>query len=736
MGAFDPLFPPGPYVVTTVVYVALSIHVWIERARIANQVKRWSRSCPTFAELVRSILQISKPWKLARSRSEKQTAEADQQQAAFERSRVAACRSVLNTLCPFVGLSVFVWTSLTLGLETQDNNAPRAIILVGYLLTLFSSSGVLEITSFNLDVLFVCLHALSFVSIFFIPSSAMVILMAPVRCIIRALFAFTFARTKMTVLCNIPISLANIYRISKAASTFRTPEEKDPNYAAMGMTGEVLFFVGLILLASMVEKLFKEKVEVAMDVVNMELSLHSKSQLLSVLCDAHVTLGHDFRILGRCTELSHMLMTGFSSHSKGLEGTVFTSFMTEIDQQRFLDLVAVGARPDSGLENDDGKSSETSQSTQGSRTASSRLKWSLAPAKSIQVHIRDAAGVRFPIELFHIFLPNMHNPSAPPSHLIGIREEPGGHEISTSFQQLGSISGVPPPGRAAAFGTSAGTTPRPAEPPTRVLSDLHPKKASGSRASKASSGSGSSRGSSRTVRPDPADLPSIQRVEFQFDGMADGFPLLQARIFFDSRAATESSTCAIMNDWLMESMRPRFGEWVQHTINQGMAGRGDTFTPTQSAVELLWPGRADMALCADEVQFRVEVLAETEDLQVEQKTSQASRYTESTAQAEEADKEGQTEDDESVCIWATMRGFQQYKKHKNNTNNTNKNNSNDDSTNNNIKRTSRTPQSQGQAPTLAAIQEHDRRMFRAATFHAGNNNSNNNSNNSNNNKPG
>ncbi|CAE8627797.1 unnamed protein product [Polarella glacialis] len=267
--------------------------------------------------------------------------------------------------------------------------------------------------------------------------------------------------------------------------------------------------------------------------------------------------------------------------------------------------------------------------------------------------------------------------------------------MSTSFQQLGSISEVPPPPhRAAAVGTSAGATLRPAEPPTRVLSDLHPKKSLGSRASQVSSSSGSSQGSSRTVRLDPANLPPIQRIEFQFDGMADGFPLQQATIFFDSRAATQSSACASMNDWLKESMRPRFREWVEHTINQGMAGRGDSFTPTQSAVELLWPGRADMLLCADEVQFRVEVQNETEDLQVEQKTSQASRCTGSTAQAEEADREGEP-DDESVSILATMRGFHEYQKREK-------------------LRSSRTAQSPGQAPTLAAIQEHDRRMFRAA----------------------
>ncbi|CAE8636494.1 unnamed protein product, partial [Polarella glacialis] len=349
-----------------------------------------------------------------------------------------------------------------------------------------------------------------------------------------------------------------------------------------------------------------------------------------------------------------MLMTGFGSHSKGLEGTVFTTLMSEIDQQRFLDLVAVRAIPDSDLENDDAKNSETSQSTQSSRAFSSRrLKWSSAPAKSIQVHIRDAAGV----------------------------EEPGGHEISTSFQQLGSFSEVPPPGRAAAAGTSQQQL---QVPPTRVLSDLRPNEATNGRDSKTSSGSGSSRGGSSTARLGQDDLPWIQRIEFQFDGMADSFPLLKASIFFDGHAATESSACrTMMKGWLMDSMLPRFRGWVQHTINNGMAGRGVTFNPTPSTVELLWPGREDMVLRADEVQFRVEVLDETEGLQVEQKTSQASRCTETTAHAEDADQEG--EPDESVSVWVTMRGFHQCQSHEK-------------------KRSSRTAQSPGQARALAAIQ--------------------------------
>ncbi|CAE8590337.1 unnamed protein product [Polarella glacialis] len=512
------------------------------------------------------------------------------------------------------------------------------MMLVAYLLMLLFSSGVLEFTSFNLDVLFVCCHALSFVSLFFILDFALVILTAPMRCSVRAFVGVTFVRTKLTVLCNLPISFANIYILREASSIFKTAAGAD--YHFLAIICEVLSFVAIICSVSMVERLFKEKVEVAMDVVDMELSLHSKRKLLSVLCDAHVTLGHDFRILGRCTELSHMLMTGFGSHSKGLEGTVFTTLMTEIDQQRFLDLVAVTAMPESDLENDDGKNSETSQ-------------WSSAPAKSIQVHIRDAAGVRFPIELFHSFVPNMHNPSAPPSHLIGIREEPGGHEMSTSFQQLGSSSEVSPTGRAA----PAGTSQQQQVPPTRVLSDLRPNEATDSRDSKTSSGSGSSRGGSSTARLVQADLPWIQRVEFQFDGMADSFPLLKASIFFDAHAATESSACrTMMEGWLLDSMLPRFRRWVQATINNGMAGRGFMFNPTPSTVELLWPGREDTVLRADEVQFRVEV-DETEGLQVEQKTSQASRCTETTARAEEAEQEGEPQ--ESVSVWATMRGFHQ-----------------------------------------------------------------------------
>jgi hypothetical protein len=188
--------------------------------------------------------------------------------------------------------------------------------------------------------------------------------------------------------------------------------------------------------------------------------------------------------------------------------------------------------------------------------------------------------------------------------------------------------------------------------------------------------------------------PSIHHIEFQFDGMADGFPLQHAKIYFDSPATTESSTSPMMKDWLLESMWPRFRVWVQNAINEGMAGRGDTFNPTESAVALLWPGQADTVLCADEVQFRVEVLEETEDLQAKkQKTSQASPYTESTEQEEEAD--GEEEEVKSVAIWATMRGFHQHR-------------------NPEKKRSSRTAQTKHQAPTLAAIQEHDRRMFRAS----------------------
>ncbi|CAE8584976.1 unnamed protein product [Polarella glacialis] len=620
-------------------------------ARIANTVERWGRSYPNLAELFRSILQIPKQLKLARSRSEKQVAEEAVRQAAFERSRVAACSTIITTVCPLFGILLFLRASLVLWRGVAVESLP--VVLVSYLLFLLASSGVVELTSFVLDVLAVCFYAMIFVSAFLLPSPATVLLLSPVRCLARAMIGLTFSNTKLTVICSIPISVANIYKLIEASSVFRIAGGQDSDYVILAIASEVVSFLMIIFVVCMVEKLFKEKVDVALDAVHMEHSLHSKRKLLSVLCDAHVELGHDFRILGRCTELSQMLMTGFGPNSNGLGGTVFTTLLAEIDQRRFVDFVAVSAMPGRSESDDNDKSSETSRSSQSSRAASSHVH-SSAPAKSLHVSIRDAAGVRFPIELFHVLVHNMRNPSAPPSHLIGIREEPGGHEISTSFQQLGS------------------------------------------RTSQASSDSGSSRGGgSRTAQFDLPDLPSIHRIEFQFDGMADGFPVQQARIYFKGRAATESSACAMMKDLLPESLWPRFRGWAQNAINDGMAGHGDVYNPTESAVELLLPGRADTKLCADEVQFRVEELNETGDTQGEQKTTQASRSMEATDQAEEAEEEISEPECESVAVWATMSGIQQHRKKAK-------------------KRSSRSAQVNDQAPTLAAIQEHDRRMFRAA----------------------
>ncbi|CAE8721971.1 unnamed protein product [Polarella glacialis] len=653
MGSVGPLSSPGTIVAITVSYILVSTHVWIARAQIANQLKSWGRHYPKkITELVlRITLQIpssrqSKSKSARSSRRENRMKEvAKLEQAAFERFRVATCSSILITVCPWVALALCMRVSLLLVLGVPVNES-LAVIIPLYSLTLLASSGVLELTNVVLDIFGLCCHAVMFVNVLSIPGSPTVLLMAPARCLARAVFGLVLANTKLTALCNIPIFLANIYRLREASSMFRTTAggKQDPDYFALAIFSEGVCYIGVVCLASVIQKLFQEKLEDGMVAADMEHSLHSKRKLLSVLCDAHVKLGHDFRILGRCTELSQMLMTGFGPNSTGLEGTVFTTLLTEIDQTRFHNFMAVSAMQD-GNENDDDddQSSETSRSSRGSRA---RLGRTSKPATSLHVNIRDAAGVRFPIELFHVEVCNMRNPSEPPSHLIGIREQPGGHEISTSFQRLGSIS-------------------------------------------EASSASGSSTRGSRAVQ-----LPSIQRIEFQFDGMADSFPLQHAKIYFDSPATTESSTSPMMKDWLLESMWPRFRVWVQSAINEAMAGRGDTFNPTESAVALLWPGQADTLLCADEVQLRVEVLEETEDLQAKkQKTSQASPYTESTEQAEEADEE--EEEAKSVAIWATMRGFHQHR-------------------NPEKKRSSRTAQSKHQAPTLAAIQEHDRRMVRAS----------------------
>ncbi|CAE8632638.1 unnamed protein product [Polarella glacialis] len=694
MGSVGPLLSPSAMVVVAVSSMVISAHVWSARAHIAYQLERWGRHCSekTMELFRRSILRIPpRQMKLksaGSSRLEKQMAkEAQLQQAVFERSRLAASSYLLNACCPWMGLILFlrIFLLLVLGVPASES---LAIMLGLYCVMLLGSSGALVLTTFLLDVLSVTCYAMIFVALFFIPGPPQVLLMAPVRFAARAMFGLVSANTKLTVLCNIPISLVNIYKLREASGIFRTAGGQDPDHFPLAIACEVLSYLAVVMMALVIQQMFMDKVEGEMIAADMDNSIRSKKKLLSVLCDAHVMLGHDFRILGRCIQLSQMLMTGFGPKSKGLEGTVFTTLLAEIDQIRFRDFVAVSA----GNENDDDKISLSSRQSQSSRTPThSGFVRHPSPATSLHVNIRDAAGVKFPIELFHVVVCNMRNPSEPPSHLIGIREQPNGHEISTSFQKLGFTSEEEP---GAALGEADVSAPCSAEPQTRVLSDLLPnKKATGSSSSQASSASGSSRGSSRAVPLDQADLPWIQRIEFQFDGMSDGFPLQQAKIYFHSLATTESSACPTMKDCLRESRWPQFRGWVQKAINDGMAGHGENFHPTESAVALQWPGRAGTVLCADEVQFRVEVQDKTEDLKIVHKTSQASRHTESTEPTEDAGEE--EEEAESVAVWATMSGFHQYRNHEK-------------------KHSSRPAQSEGQAPTLAAIQEHDRRMSRAS----------------------
>ncbi|CAE8726206.1 unnamed protein product, partial [Polarella glacialis] len=117
----------------------------------------------------------------------------------------------------------------------------------------------MKLTNVVLDIFGLCGHAVMFVTVFFIPGPPAVLLMAPARCLARAVFGLVFANTKLTALCNIPIFCANIYRLREASNIFRTTAggEQDPDYLTLAIVSEGICCMGIVCLASVIQKLFQ-----------------------------------------------------------------------------------------------------------------------------------------------------------------------------------------------------------------------------------------------------------------------------------------------------------------------------------------------------------------------------------------------------------------------------------------------------------------------------------------------
>ncbi|CAE8672083.1 unnamed protein product, partial [Polarella glacialis] len=158
------------------------------------------------------------------------------------------------------------------------------------------------------------------------------------------------------------------------------------------------------------------------------------------------------------------------------------------------------------------------------------------PPGSLQVHLRDAGGLLFPVDLFHVTNPNSDDTSAPTSHLIGIKEEQG------------------------------------------------PQRGSQSQASSQSNASSTG-----------GQLNEIEGVSLTFDLMSPGFTIREARIRFAKGAPDGAGHLPCVQKWVHRSSWPTLRTWVQAQYNAVSAGKVMP-QPELASVEMLSPSRPDALL--------------------------------------------------------------------------------------------------------------------------------------------
>lgn len=126
----------------------------------------------------------------------------------------------------------------------------------------------------------------------------------------------------------------------------------------------------------------------------LEVSKKMLSHLLSVFCDAEVSLGPDFQIVGTHERFSKILTGG-----QNVQGTSFADFLVDTDQKRFKTFIESSACAffESAVE----FSSDQSR---------------LLPS-ALHVHMRDGMGRAFPAQIFHSALIAS---DGGPQHLLGI----------------------------------------------------------------------------------------------------------------------------------------------------------------------------------------------------------------------------------------------------------------------------------------------------------------------------
>lgn len=316
---------------------------------------------------------------------------------------------------------------------------------------------------------------------------------------------------------------------------------------------EVYSLIILTILSVFMEKVIESHVRAKLHARSSHSSKAAVVNLLSVLCDAIVHLGPGLEIISPSRSLQHLLALPCADVEVGAN---VADYISLDDRSRFQELV--GSDPQG-----DGKG--------------------VAPAKLIQLQMRNAAGLSFPVELFHVYFPDL---DGAPGHLLGIRTvgtllheamvpdaEEGGAPAAAATQDVAHAEQAPAVGGAdaATFSPSLPAVPLAA----LQTSGAPPWLGEGSSSSSSSSTlSRSSAGGSALKR-----MPELVSTTLELDAGSPNLTIHQVNLKFasaDDDPQVGDQFMPKLADWTPAESFIRFHEWLQTGLNAAQLAGGDS----------------------------------------------------------------------------------------------------------------------------------------------------------------
>ncbi|CAE8741892.1 unnamed protein product [Polarella glacialis] len=376
------------------VLISVGLNLWMNRAHFLDfaakfRIRTLSAKLPVGAGW--------QGWQSRKSTEKEKKFKAQEDKARFSVSRrflhVAQCSCAIL-------LAALLFLSLVFGIP-----AGFACYSLSFTMVFFSliDSGLFPVTMVSFDA---CLALASLAWTAVIAFSAVTpaaLVQIGGRTVCRVILSLAFCNPQMSNLCLATFSSVHLYKLYN----FVIMDPYLSGAAGSLVANEVAVFIIITMIVATFNGCIKESVHARVQVLVAQSCERSSKKLLSVLCEAVVTLGPDLRIAGSCRNLSHMLMAGFGSRSGGLRGALFTSLLAQGDRQRFEDFIHGFPMIDDALSDSSGTSTDS------------------RPPGSLRVHLRDAGGLHFLVDIFHVTIPNSDDTSTSASHLIGIKEEPG-----------------------------------------------------------------------------------------------------------------------------------------------------------------------------------------------------------------------------------------------------------------------------------------------------------------------